>query len=67
MSQQYNQLRKLCAFGLCGTLPCFMQILIFDRTFAVKLFSDNATFSGIFVQANEVPQENIVTNIIDYD
>ena len=34
---------------------------ISDRTFAVKLFSDNVTYSDIFVQANGVPQGSVLS------
>jgi len=61
MTWRYGLLRKLYAFGLRGNLPCFIQNFISDRTFAVKLFSDNVTYSDIFVQANGVPQGSVLS------
>ena len=64
MTWRYGLLRKLYAFGLRGNLPCFIQNLISDRTFAVKLFSDSVTYSDIFVQANGVPQGSVLSPTI---
>lgn len=60
---RYGLLRKLYAFRSCRNLPSFIQNFISSRTFAVK-FSDNVTFSNIFVQSNGDPtRECLGTNI----
>ena len=61
MTWRYGLLKKLYAFGLCGNLPFFIKNFMSDRTFSVKLYSDNVTYSDIFVQANGVPQGSVLS------